>query len=156
MADFGLYAYQEEVVERALQGENTIIWLPTGGGKTRAAVYVAKRHLETTPKAKVVVLVNRVHRLHTTDRTGRVQNNKNRIFPPTSVAEECKIQHVFDVFHCRFTLLTNITAKSLSLTWAATTPWWQSVERVRRRTSSGEWCRTQTWSSARHRSCTML
>ncbi|XP_041812397.1 probable ATP-dependent RNA helicase DHX58 [Chelmon rostratus] len=61
MADFGLYAYQEEVVERALQGENTIIWLPTGGGKTRAAVYVAKRHLETTPKAKVVVLVNRVH-----------------------------------------------------------------------------------------------
>lgn len=61
MADFGLYVYQEEVVERALQGENTIIWLPTGGGKTRAAVYVAKRHLETTPKAKVMVLVNKVH-----------------------------------------------------------------------------------------------
>ncbi|XP_076607729.1 ATP-dependent RNA helicase DHX58 [Chaetodon auriga] len=60
MADFGLYAYQEEVVERALQGENIIIWLPTGGGKTRAAVYVAKRHLETTPRAKVVVLVNKV------------------------------------------------------------------------------------------------
>uniref|UniRef100_UPI0037E8891D ATP-dependent RNA helicase DHX58-like n=1 Tax=Semicossyphus pulcher TaxID=241346 RepID=UPI0037E8891D len=61
MADFGLYAYQEEVVERALQRENIIIWLPTGGGKTRAAVYVAKRHLETTPKAKVMVLVNKVH-----------------------------------------------------------------------------------------------
>lgn len=61
MADFGLYGYQEEVVERALQGENTIIWLPTGGGKTRAAVYVAKRHLETTPNAKVVVLVNKVN-----------------------------------------------------------------------------------------------
>ncbi|GLD49089.1 probable ATP-dependent RNA helicase DHX58 [Lates japonicus] len=61
MADFGLYLYQEEVVERALRGENTIIWLPTGGGKTRAAVYVAKRHLETTRKAKVVVLVNKVH-----------------------------------------------------------------------------------------------
>nr|QYW22327.1 LGP2 [Channa argus] len=56
-----LYAYQEEVVERALQGENIIIWLPTGGGKTRAAVYVAKRHLQTTPQAKVVVLVNKVH-----------------------------------------------------------------------------------------------
>ncbi|KAM6966089.1 ATP-dependent RNA helicase DHX58 [Tautogolabrus adspersus] len=56
-----LYGYQEEVVERALQGENIIIWLPTGGGKTRAAVYVAKRHLETTPKAKVLVLVNKVH-----------------------------------------------------------------------------------------------
>uniref|UniRef100_A0A8C5D5X5 RNA helicase n=1 Tax=Gouania willdenowi TaxID=441366 RepID=A0A8C5D5X5_GOUWI len=61
MADFTLYAYQEEVVERALQKENIIIWLPTGGGKTRAAVYVAKRHLETTPNAKVVVLVNKVH-----------------------------------------------------------------------------------------------
>ncbi|XP_075941655.1 ATP-dependent RNA helicase DHX58-like isoform X2 [Anarhichas minor] len=60
MADLGLRSYQEEVVERALQGENIIIWLPTGGGKTRAAVYVAKRHLETTPQAKVVVLVNKV------------------------------------------------------------------------------------------------
>lgn len=67
MADFGLYEYQKEVVERALQGENIIIWLPTGGGKTRAAVYVAKRHLETTPNAKVVVLVNKVHRMYTTD-----------------------------------------------------------------------------------------
>ncbi|XP_028268361.1 ATP-dependent RNA helicase DHX58 [Parambassis ranga] len=61
MAEFGLYGYQEEVVERALKGENIIIWLPTGGGKTRAAVYVAKRHLETTANAKVVVLVNKVH-----------------------------------------------------------------------------------------------
>nr|XP_020463090.1 probable ATP-dependent RNA helicase DHX58 [Monopterus albus]XP_020463091.1 probable ATP-dependent RNA helicase DHX58 [Monopterus albus] len=61
MADFTLRGYQEEVVEKALQGENVIIWLPTGGGKTRAAVYVAKRHLETTPGAKVVVLVNKVH-----------------------------------------------------------------------------------------------
>lgn len=63
MEDFGLYSYQKEVVQRALQRENTIIWLPTGGGKTRAAVYVAKRHLETTPQAKVVVLVNKVHRM---------------------------------------------------------------------------------------------
>ncbi|XP_074552224.1 ATP-dependent RNA helicase DHX58 [Halichoeres trimaculatus] len=61
MADFDLYPYQEEVVERALQGENIIIWLPTGGGKTRAAAFVAKRHLETTPGAKVVVLVPTVH-----------------------------------------------------------------------------------------------
>lgn len=60
MADLSLYAYQEEVVERALRGENIIIWLPTGSGKTRAAVYVAKRHLESTPEARVVVLVNRV------------------------------------------------------------------------------------------------
>lgn len=62
MAELELYAYQEEVVQRALQGENIIIWLPTGGGKTRAAVYVAKRHLETNPKAKVVVLVNMVRK----------------------------------------------------------------------------------------------
>lgn len=60
MADFGLYPYQQEVVERALRGENIIIWLPTGAGKTRAAVYVVKRHLETTANARVVVLVNRV------------------------------------------------------------------------------------------------
>ncbi|KAK2809899.1 hypothetical protein Q5P01_000481 [Channa striata] len=56
-----LYRYQDEVVERALEGDNIIVWLPTGGGKTCAAVYMAKRHLETTPGAKVVVLVNKVH-----------------------------------------------------------------------------------------------
>uniref|UniRef100_A0AAY4CWN9 RNA helicase n=1 Tax=Denticeps clupeoides TaxID=299321 RepID=A0AAY4CWN9_9TELE len=57
----GLRPYQEEVVQRALRGENAIIWLPTGGGKTRAAVHVARRHLEVTPGARVAVLVNRIH-----------------------------------------------------------------------------------------------
>ncbi len=79
MAEFELYAYQEEVVERPLQGENTIIWLPTGGGKTRAAVYVAKRHLETTPKAKVMVLVNKVNVMHTTDRVHNHFHNNNNL-----------------------------------------------------------------------------
>uniref|UniRef100_A0A8C3SBN7 RNA helicase n=1 Tax=Chelydra serpentina TaxID=8475 RepID=A0A8C3SBN7_CHESE len=53
--------YQWEVILPALEGENIIIWLPTGAGKTRAAAYVCKRHLETRGRAKVAVLVNRVH-----------------------------------------------------------------------------------------------
>ncbi|XP_066554515.1 ATP-dependent RNA helicase DHX58 [Amia ocellicauda] len=56
-----LFNYQTEVIQPALEGKNIIIWLPTGGGKTRAAVYVAKRHLETRANAKVAVLVNKVH-----------------------------------------------------------------------------------------------
>ncbi|KAG5831811.1 hypothetical protein ANANG_G00283340 [Anguilla anguilla] len=61
MEEISLYGYQEEVIQPALEGRNIIIWLPTGGGKTRAAVYVAKRHLESRPGAKVAVLVNKVH-----------------------------------------------------------------------------------------------
>ncbi|XP_077351077.1 ATP-dependent RNA helicase DHX58 [Festucalex cinctus] len=61
MSDLGLHGYQEEVVQGALRGENIIVWLPTGAGKTRAAVYVAHKHLQRTTGAKVVVLVNTVH-----------------------------------------------------------------------------------------------
>lgn len=60
MAGLDLYPYQQEVVQKALRGQNIIICLPTGAGKTRAAVYVAKRHLEAAANAKVVVLVNTV------------------------------------------------------------------------------------------------
>lgn len=55
-----LRPYQWEVILPALEGKNIIIWLPTGGGKTRAAAFVARRHLETVDRGKVVVLVNRV------------------------------------------------------------------------------------------------
>uniref|UniRef100_A0A098LZ73 RNA helicase n=1 Tax=Hypsiglena sp. JMG-2014 TaxID=1550645 RepID=A0A098LZ73_9SAUR len=52
--------YQWEVIGPALEGKNIIIWLPTGAGKTRAAVYVCKKHLESHDKNKVAVLVNTV------------------------------------------------------------------------------------------------
>lgn len=52
-----------EVAERAPTGENIIIQLPTVSGKTYADVYVAKRHLETTPNAKVAVLDNKIHKI---------------------------------------------------------------------------------------------
>lgn len=52
------------VVRPALEGKNIIICLPTGWGKTRAAVYVAKKHLDSRKAAgqtgKVAVLVNKV------------------------------------------------------------------------------------------------
>ncbi|MEE6527343.1 hypothetical protein FKM82_028656, partial [Ascaphus truei] len=56
-----LYDYQWEVIEPALEGKNIIIWLPTGAGKTRAALYVAQRHLELKRNAKVAMIVNKVH-----------------------------------------------------------------------------------------------
>lgn len=56
-----------EVARPALEGENIIICLPTGRGKTRVAVYVAKKHLESRKAkgkiGKVVVLVNQVPNL---------------------------------------------------------------------------------------------
>ncbi|KAM8945601.1 ATP-dependent RNA helicase DHX58 [Pelodytes ibericus] len=53
--------YQWDVITPALEGKNIIIWLPTGSGKTRAALYVAMRHLETKKNAKVAMIVNKVH-----------------------------------------------------------------------------------------------
>ncbi|NXN23735.1 DHX58 helicase, partial [Nycticryphes semicollaris] len=52
---------QREAVGPALRGRNSIVWLPTGAGKTRAAVYVCRQHLENRPGGRVAVLVNKVH-----------------------------------------------------------------------------------------------
>lgn len=59
-----LRPYQMEVAQPALEGKNIIICLPTGSGKTRVAVYIAKDHLDKKKKGskpgKVMVLVNKV------------------------------------------------------------------------------------------------
>ncbi|XP_053309397.1 ATP-dependent RNA helicase DHX58 isoform X2 [Spea bombifrons] len=59
-----LHDYQWKVIAPALEGKNIIIWLPTGSGKTRAALYVAMRHLEIKRNAKVAMIVNKVHLVH--------------------------------------------------------------------------------------------
>ncbi|NXD72559.1 IFIH1 protein, partial [Eolophus roseicapillus] len=62
--DLVLRDYQMEVAKPALNGENIIICLPTGSGKTRVAVYITKDHLDKKKRAsepgKVIVLVNKV------------------------------------------------------------------------------------------------
>ncbi|KAF4026434.1 hypothetical protein G4228_018433 [Cervus hanglu yarkandensis] len=62
--ELNLRPYQLEVAQPALEGKNIIICLPTGSGKTRVAVYIAKDHLDKKKKAsepgKVMVLVNKV------------------------------------------------------------------------------------------------
>ncbi|XP_008942085.1 PREDICTED: interferon-induced helicase C domain-containing protein 1, partial [Merops nubicus] len=62
--DLILRDYQMEVAKPALNGENIIICLPTGSGKTRVAVYITKDHLDKKKRVskpgKVIVLVNKV------------------------------------------------------------------------------------------------
>ncbi|XP_055008927.1 probable ATP-dependent RNA helicase DHX58 [Boleophthalmus pectinirostris] len=113
MEDLQLYSYQEEVAQRALLGENIIIWLPTGGGKTRAAVYVAKRHLETKPRAKVVVLVNMVHLVdqHYKNEFSKYLEPVYQVLPVTGDSEEKdffgKVFRTADVVVCTAQILYN-------------------------------------------------
>ncbi|KAK6033070.1 DEAD/DEAH box helicase [Ostertagia ostertagi] len=58
-----LRPYQEELVETAVRGKNTIACAPTGSGKTEVAIYVAMSHLDEKAKsnqpARVAMLVPR-------------------------------------------------------------------------------------------------
>ncbi|XP_071490494.1 ATP-dependent RNA helicase DHX58-like [Diadema antillarum] len=63
--EFSLFDYQQELAEPALKGKNTIIVAPTGSGKTRVAVGIAKSVLENNHGAsprprRVVFVVNKV------------------------------------------------------------------------------------------------
>uniref|UniRef100_A0A8C6WGH5 RNA helicase n=1 Tax=Neogobius melanostomus TaxID=47308 RepID=A0A8C6WGH5_9GOBI len=113
MAELNLHAYQEEVAQRALQGENIIIWLPTGGGKTRAAVYVAQRHLETKPRAKVVVLVNMVHLVeqHCSKEFDLFLGKQYKVLPVTGDSDEKdffgKVLRKTDLIVCTAQILYN-------------------------------------------------
>ncbi|XP_013856958.1 interferon-induced helicase C domain-containing protein 1 [Austrofundulus limnaeus] len=63
-AEITLWDYQMEVARPALEGKNIIICLPTGSGKTRVAVYVTKKHLDSRREegkpGKVIILVNKI------------------------------------------------------------------------------------------------
>ncbi|XP_041858379.1 interferon-induced helicase C domain-containing protein 1 isoform X2 [Melanotaenia boesemani] len=64
LAEIVLREYQMDVARPALEGKNIIICLPTGSGKTRVAVYITKKHLDSRREegkpGKVVILVNKI------------------------------------------------------------------------------------------------
>ena len=49
-----LRPYQEEMVQKSLQGENDIILLPTGSGKTIIAVEIILKHIYSREAGNVL------------------------------------------------------------------------------------------------------
>lgn len=93
-----------DVARPALEGKNIIICLPTGSGKTRVAVYVAKKHLDSrkaaAQPAKVVVLVNKVPKAFGLHGSVNPLEPENRLFLHRAAASaqgvslpHCSSQH---------------------------------------------------------------
>ncbi|VDL65421.1 unnamed protein product [Nippostrongylus brasiliensis] len=59
-----LRAYQEELVEPALRGKNTIACAPTGSGKTEVAIYVAVSHLNEKESKKEPARILKLRLVH--------------------------------------------------------------------------------------------
>ncbi|XP_066442551.1 ATP-dependent RNA helicase DHX58 [Eleutherodactylus coqui] len=105
--------YQWEVIGPALEGKNIIVWLPTGTGKTRAALYVAMRHLEMKRNAKVAMIVNKVHLVdqHYSKEFHPLLKDKFKIIPISGDTEEKSFFAKFvknnDVVICTAEILHN-------------------------------------------------
>ncbi|NXR29895.1 DHX58 helicase, partial [Cinclus mexicanus] len=88
------------------------VWLPTGAGKTRVAVHVCRRHLESRRGGKVAVLVNKVHLVdqHTEKEFRQLQD----IFKVTSISGDTSHKTFFanlvkknDIVICTAQILQN-------------------------------------------------
>lgn len=82
-----LRGYQEELVSSVMKDieleKNTLVHLPTGGGKTLCFFEVCKRFLEKRPTSTVCILLNRVLLLEQT--INRIEN----IFPKNMIGIVC-------------------------------------------------------------------